>query len=145
MPAELQPTQPRTPIDDAAGRMLIRRVSDLVYLTEELYLRLFILTLLFTVIGCLLSMWFAVIGSNTSLALTGAFAATTLSAPCLGLSCCSWLLRSQVLGACAVRVHRVDRQAMSRAGLLGALDFACRCSVSPGARRCGRPLREGWA
>ncbi len=88
MATELQPTTPRTLVRDAGSQALIERGADLVYLTEELYLRLFILTLLLTIIGCVISAWFAVIGSNTSLALTVliatlafAFAATGLARP----------------------------------------------------------------
>lgn len=86
MSAELNPTPQRAPISDAAGRMLIRRGADLVYLTEELYLRLFILTLVLTMIGCALSVWFAMIGSHTSLPLTGAIAAVALAGAALGLA-----------------------------------------------------------
>jgi DNA-binding CsgD family transcriptional regulator len=100
MPAELQLTSPQTPSSGTASRVLIRRGADLVYLTEELYLRLFILTLLLTAIGCALSVWFAVIGSRTSLALTSVIAALALALAILGLArprpCYRWLRHSQL-------------------------------------------------
>jgi len=100
MPAELQPTSSQTPSSDTASRALIRRGADLVYLTEELYLRLFILTLLLTVIGCALSVWFAVIGSHTSLLLTSVIAAVALAFALLALArprpCYRWLRHSRL-------------------------------------------------
>jgi DNA-binding CsgD family transcriptional regulator len=100
MPAELQPTPSQTPSGDTACRTLIWRGADLVYLTEELYLRLLILTLLLTVIGCALSVWFAVIGSHTSLLLTSMVAAVALAFAVLGLArprpCYRWLRHSQL-------------------------------------------------
>ena len=100
MPAELQPTSPQTPSSDTTSRALIRRGADLVYLTEELYLRLFILTLLLTVIGCALSVWFAVIGSHTSLLLTSVIAAVALAFAVLALArprpCYLWLRHSRL-------------------------------------------------
>lgn len=86
MPSELQTTPPRSPTSDATDRTLIRRGADLVYLTEELYLRLFVLTLLLTVIGCAVSIWFAVISSRTSLPLTCAIAAIALTGTAIGLA-----------------------------------------------------------
>jgi DNA-binding CsgD family transcriptional regulator len=100
MPAELQPTPSQTPSSDTASTALIRRGADLVYLTEELYLRLFILTLLLTAVGCALSVWFAVIGSHTSLLLTSVIAAVALAFAVLGLTrprpCYRWLRHSQL-------------------------------------------------
>lgn len=100
MPAELQHTSSQTPSSDTASRALIRRGADLVYLTEELYLRLFILTLLLTVIGCALSVWFAVIGSHTSLLLTSVIAAVALAFAVFALArarpCYRWLRHSQL-------------------------------------------------
>ncbi len=100
MPAELQPTSSQTPSSDTASTALIRRGADLVYLTEELYLRLFILTLLLTVIGCVLSVWFAVIGSHTSLLLTSVIAAAALAFAVLALAkprpCYLWLRHSRL-------------------------------------------------
>ncbi len=100
MPAELQPTSSQTPSSDTASTALIRRGADLVYLTEELYLRLFILTLLLTVIGCALSVWFAVIGSHTSLLLTSMIAAVALAFAVLALArprpCYLWLRHSRL-------------------------------------------------
>lgn len=99
MPPELQPT-PSTLSSSTASRTLIRRGADLVYLTEELYLRLFILTLLLTVIGGALSVWFAVIGSHTSLLLTSVIAAVALAFAVLGLArprpSYRWLRRGQL-------------------------------------------------
>ena len=100
MPAELQSTSSQTSSSDTASRALIRRGADLVYLTEELYLRLFILTLLLTVIGCALSVWFAVIGSHTSLLLTSMIAAVALAFAVLALArprpCYRWLRHSRL-------------------------------------------------
>jgi DNA-binding CsgD family transcriptional regulator len=100
VPADLQLTPQRAPTGDATGRTLIRSGAELVYLTEELYLRLLVLTLLLTVIGCALSVWFAVIDSNASLPLTGAIAAIALAGALLGLAnpraCYRWLRHSQL-------------------------------------------------
>ncbi len=100
MPAELQPTSSQTPSSDTASRTLIRRGADLVYLTEELYLRLLILTLLLTMIGCALSVWFAVIGSHTSLPLTSVIAAVALAFAVHALArprpCYRWLRHSRL-------------------------------------------------
>ena len=99
MPAELQPTTPQTPSRDTGSQTLIERGADLVYLTEELYLRLFILTLLLTVIGCAMSVWFAVIGSNTSLATherdRGGRARVAVL-PCTATPCYRWLRHSRL-------------------------------------------------
>jgi DNA-binding CsgD family transcriptional regulator len=54
--------------DCATGR-LITRAADLVVLAEELYLRLFILALVFVLICALVSIWFAA-GSTAPLAVT---------------------------------------------------------------------------
>ena len=70
MPAELQPATAQSPARDASNQALIERGADLVYLAEELYLRLFILTLLLTAVGGVISIWFAAVGSSTSLPLT---------------------------------------------------------------------------
>ncbi len=100
MPADLQPTPSQTPSSDTVSTALIRRGADLVYLAEELYLRLFILTLLLTVTGCALSVWFAVIGSHTSLLLTSVIAAVALVFAALALArprpCYLWLRRSRL-------------------------------------------------
>jgi DNA-binding CsgD family transcriptional regulator len=100
MPAELQPASPQPPSSDTASRTLIQRGADLVYLTEELYLRLLVLTLLLTAIGCALSVWFGAIGSHTSLLLTSVIAAITLAFAILGLArprpCYRWLRHSQL-------------------------------------------------
>lgn len=85
MPDELQPTRLACPAATANGT-LIRRGADLVYLTEELYLRLFVLTLLLTMIGSALSVWFAAISSNTSLPLTAVIAAIALTGALAGLA-----------------------------------------------------------
>lgn len=99
MPAELQPAPPGQPSAPTHERALIQRGADLVYLTEELFLRLFVLTLVLTAIGCALSIWFAVIGSRISLALTCAIAAIALAFAILGLThpraCYRWLRYSK--------------------------------------------------
>ncbi len=80
--------------------MLIECGADLVYLAEELYLRLFILTLLLTGVGCVASIWFAVIGSHTSVALTATIAlmafAPTIYALARPRQCYRWLRYSRV-------------------------------------------------
>jgi DNA-binding CsgD family transcriptional regulator len=100
MPAELQPTAARTPRNDAPSRALIERGADLVYLAEELYLRLFILTLLLTTIGCVVSVWFAVVSSHASPALTALIAAPAFVLAAAGLArprrCYRWLRYNRI-------------------------------------------------
>jgi hypothetical protein len=100
MPAELQPATPQTPDQGASDRTLIERGADLVYLTEELYLRLFMLTLLLTVLGCAISIVFAAVGSHTSLRLTALIAALVCALAAFGLArprrCYLWLRRNQL-------------------------------------------------
>lgn len=100
MPAELQPTAARTPRNDATSRALIERGADLVYLAEELYLRLFILTLVLTAIGCVVSVWFAVVSSHASPVLTALIAALTFVLAAAGLArsrrCYRWLRYNRV-------------------------------------------------
>jgi DNA-binding CsgD family transcriptional regulator len=100
MSADLQPTAIRTPRHSASSRALIERGADLVYLAEELYLRLFILTLLLTGVGCVASIWFAVIGSRTSVALTATIALMAFTPTVYALArprqCYRWLRYSRV-------------------------------------------------
>ncbi len=92
MSAEAQ--APRLPVldgggvrpDAPAGR-LITRAAELVVLAEELYLRLFVLALVFVLVSALVSIWFAA-GSSAPLAVTlpfsvaaAAFAVTGLRFP----------------------------------------------------------------
>jgi DNA-binding CsgD family transcriptional regulator len=67
------------------GTALITRGADLVYLTEELYLRLFILTLSLTVVGAAVSIWFGVVSSHAPLPLTLAIAAVAVLLATVGL------------------------------------------------------------
>jgi DNA-binding CsgD family transcriptional regulator len=121
MPAELQRAATRTPGHDETGRALIERGADLVYLTEELYLRLFILTLLLTAIGCVLSVWFAVVSSRASVTLTVLIAAVALVLTTVGLArprlCYCWL--------------RYDRARQLSPALPGIIAVLCNGPDSP--------------
>ncbi len=67
-----------------SGELMVRG-TDLVYLTEELYLRLFILTLSLTAIGAVLSVCFGVLGSRGSVPVTVGIAALALGIAGAGL------------------------------------------------------------
>ena len=138
MPAELQPTAPRTPSRDSASHALIERGADLVYLAEELYLRLFILTLLLTMIGCAISIWFAVIGSHTSLALTTLIAILTFALATIGLArprrCYRWLRYSRLRQLSPALIGSSPCSAMALTAPRGGSRFRC-CGWSPPSAR----------
>lgn len=68
------------------SRELIVRGAQLVHLAEDLYLRLFRLVMVLTIAGCALSVWFVLLSSSASAALTAAFAAGAAGFAALGLA-----------------------------------------------------------
>jgi DNA-binding CsgD family transcriptional regulator len=71
--------EPQTSLAPAATRQtsLIRSGAELVHLGEDLYLRLYVLTLLLTVVGSALAIWFALVASKALVPLTVAIALIT--------------------------------------------------------------------
>lgn len=86
MSLELERSEPAKPIS-AAGHALLRCGADLVYLVEELYLRLFTLTLLLMLVGCAVAILFGELAhDNSQTTLTWTFAVGGVGVAAAGLA-----------------------------------------------------------